>query len=255
MVTQPIITVENVSKRYTRTEARPSLRHEAVTLLRRIIKSASATQNQPFLALDGVSFSVQPGESIGIVGRNGAGKTTLLKLLSGIAKPTEGRVTVRGRFAALIGLQAGFISEMSGRKNIYLNAAFHGVSPKQIEPMVQKIIDFSELQSFIESPVKHYSSGMSARLGFSIAAHVLPDIVFLDEALAVGDLAFQQKCIRKMEELKADGRTLLYVSHDPDSVRKLCERVLWLDQGKLRMDGETALVLEEWLAFLSASNG
>ncbi len=246
--TPPIIQVEGVYKRYARTEYRPSLRHEALSLLRRLI--GKQTVVQPFYALQDITFSLQRGESVAIVGRNGSGKTTLLKLLAGIMRPTQGSVRVNGRFAALIGLQAGFISELSGRKNIYLNAAFHGVMPRQIEPYVEDIIDFAEIRPFIDTPVKHYSSGMSARLGFSIAIHVLPEIIFLDEVLAVGDAAFQHKCIAHMLKLRSEGRTIVFVSHDAGAVRMLCERALWLHKGRLRMDGEADLVLEEYEYFM-----
>ncbi|MFN7210319.1 MAG: ABC transporter ATP-binding protein [Aggregatilineales bacterium] len=243
-----IIEVRGVYKQYVRTTYRPSLRHEALSLLRRLIRKQTVAQ--PFYALQDVSFSVARGESVAIVGRNGSGKTTLIKLLSGIMRPTKGSVRVRGRYASLIGLQAGFIGELSGRKNIYLNAAFHGVMPRQIEPYVEDIIEFAELRPFIDTPVKHYSSGMSARLGFSIAIHVLPEIIFLDEVLAVGDAAFQQKCIAHMLKLRAEGRTIVFVSHDSGAVRMLCERALWLHKGRLRMDGESDLVLEEYEYFM-----
>ncbi|PJF30828.1 MAG: teichoic acid ABC transporter ATP-binding protein [Candidatus Thermofonsia Clade 1 bacterium] len=246
--TKPIIQVEGVYKQYARMEYRPSLRHEALSLLRRALRQQ--TVSQPFYALQNVTFSVQRGESVAIIGRNGSGKTTLLKLLSGIMSPTKGSVRVNGRFASLIGLQAGFIMELSGRKNIYLNAAFHGVMPHQIEPYVEDIINFAEIRPFIDTPVKHYSSGMSARLGFSIAIHVLPEIIFLDEVLAVGDSAFQKKCVDHMLKLRAEGRTIIFVSHDASAVRMLCERALWLHKGRLRMDGESDIVLEEYEYFM-----
>ncbi|PJF42208.1 MAG: ABC transporter ATP-binding protein [Candidatus Thermofonsia Clade 1 bacterium] len=244
----PIIQVEGVYKQYARVEYRPSLRHEALSLLRRAFRKQ--VLSEPFYALQNVSFSVRRGESVAIVGRNGSGKTTLLKLLSGIMRPTQGRVRVRGRFASLIGLQAGFLPELSGRKNIYLNAAFHGVMPRQIEPYVESIIEFAEIRPFIDTPVKHYSSGMSTRLGFSIAIHVLPEIIFLDEVLAVGDAAFQQKCVEHMLKLRDEGRTILFVSHDAGAVRMLCQRALWLHKGRLRMDGGTDVVLEEYEYFV-----
>ncbi len=244
----PIIQVEGVYKQYARTEYRPSLRHEALNLLRRFARQREVAQ--PFYALHNVSFSVQRGETVAIIGRNGSGKTTLLKLLSGIMRPTQGSVRVYGRFASLIGLQAGFLPELSGRKNIYLNAAFHGIPPRQIEPFVEDIIEFAEIRPFIDTAVKHYSSGMSARLGFSIAIHVLPEIIFLDEVLAVGDAAFQQKCITRMLALRDEGRTILFVSHDAVAVQMLCRRAIWLHKGRVRMDGEADLVLEEYAYFM-----
>jgi ABC-type polysaccharide/polyol phosphate transport system ATPase subunit len=246
--TSTVIEVQGVYKQYARLEYRPSLRHEALSLLRRALRKQTVAQ--PFYALQNVSFTVQRGESVAIIGRNGSGKTTLLKLLSGIMRPSKGSVRVNGRFASLIGLQAGFLGELSGRKNIYLNAAFHGVMPRQIAPYVEDIIEFAEIRPFIDTPVKHYSSGMSARLGFSIAIHVLPEIIFLDEVLAVGDSAFQQKCIAHMLKLRDEGRTIVFVSHDAGAVQMLCQRTLWLHKGRLRMDGETELVLEEYQYFL-----
>jgi ABC-type polysaccharide/polyol phosphate transport system ATPase subunit len=244
----PIIQVEGVYKQYARTEYRPSLRHEALNLLRRFARQREVAQ--PFYALHNVSFNVQHGETVAIIGRNGSGKTTLLKLLSGIMRPTQGSVRVNGRYASLIGLQAGFLPELSGRKNIYLNAAFHGVPPRQIEPVVEDIIEFAEIRPFIDTAVKHYSSGMGARLGFSIAIHVLPEIIFLDEVLAVGDAAFQQKCITRMLALRDEGRTILFVSHDAGAVQMLCQRAIWLHKGRIRMDGEADLVLEEYAYFM-----
>jgi ABC-type polysaccharide/polyol phosphate transport system ATPase subunit len=247
MTEQPIIIrVENVSKRYRRTTYRPSLRNEAMALLRQIRRQNQTTDNQPFWALKDINFTVKRGESVGIVGRNGSGKTTLLRLLSGIMKPTAGQIMVDGRFASLIGLSAGFLTELSGRKNIYLNAALQGMSPRKVDDLVETIIDFAEIRPFIDTPVKHYSSGMGARLGFSIAIHILPEIVFLDEVLAVGDAEFQQKCINRMLQLKADGRTFLFVSHGADSVKKLCERTIWLNYGTMIADGPSEEILDAY---------
>lgn len=250
---EPAIIVENVSKRYMRTERRLSLRHEAVNILRRLLRRESSELAKPFWALRDVNFTINKGEAVAIVGRNGSGKTTLLRLLSGISRPTTGRVEVNGRFAALIGLSAGFLPELSGRKNIYLNAAIHGVPPRDVEPLVEAIIDFAEIQDFIDTPVKHYSSGMGARLGFSIAVHILPDIVFLDEVLAVGDAAFQEKCNTRMLQLKAEGRTMLFVSHSAEAVQMLCDRALWLHKGRLKMDGPTRLVLDSYTRLFSTA--
>jgi ABC-type polysaccharide/polyol phosphate transport system ATPase subunit len=242
----PVIVVEQVSKRFVRTEHRPSLRHEALSLFKKMLRRSVMFQNQPFYALQDVSFSVQGGESVGIVGRNGSGKTTLLRLLAGIARPTTGHVEIRGRYAALIGLSAGFLPDLSGRKNIYLNAAIHGLAPRETDKIIDQIIDFAEIRPFIDTPIKHYSSGMAARLGFSIVVHILPDIVLLDEVLAVGDAVFQEKCVERMLKLKAEGRTLLFVSHSAASVEMLCERVIWLHDGHLMTDGPAHEVLEQY---------
>jgi ABC-type polysaccharide/polyol phosphate transport system ATPase subunit len=243
---EAVIIAENVTKQYVRAEARASLRHEALNLVRRALRQPPELHAQPFNALQNVTFTINRGESVAVIGRNGSGKTTLLRILSGILKPSSGRVEVRGRSSALIGLSAGFLPEMTGRKNIYLNAALFGVPPRQIDPILDDIIDFAEIRPFIDTPVKNYSSGMVSRLGFSVAVHILPDIVFIDEALSVGDAAFQEKCVDRMARLKAEGRTLLFVSHDLSRIPGLCERTLWLHKGRLRMDGPTPIVLEEY---------
>jgi ABC-type polysaccharide/polyol phosphate transport system ATPase subunit len=201
---------------------------------------------QPFYALNDISFTVRHGETVGIIGRNGSGKTTLLRVLSGIIRPTNGRVSVRGQFACLIGLGAGFLPELSGRKNIYLNAAIFGSPPEQVDTIIDEIIAFSSLESFVDSPVKHYSSGMIARLAFSIAIHIVPDMIFLDEVFAVGDAAFQQKCMDKLQTFKSEGRTLLFVSHSAEALTMMCERTIWLHEGRLRMDAQTDEVLKQY---------
>jgi len=247
----PIIVVENVSKRYVQNEQRVSLRHEALQLVRRRLGHArDESLAQQFWALRDISFTVQPGETLGVVGRNGAGKSTLLRVLSGITSPTTGSVDIRGRFATLIALGAGFNPERTGRENIYLNAAIQGMAPRQIKLIMEDIIDFAELQEFIELPVKRYSTGMTARLGFSIAIHILPEIIFLDEILAVGDMAFQEKCLARIEGLRAQNRTLLFVSHATVTIRSLCTRCLWLHQGRLVMDGPSTDVLDQFEAVI-----
>lgn len=243
----PIITIDHVYKRYARRESRPSLRHEAATALRRLLnRGGERLESHLFWALEDVHFSIQPGECVAIVGRNGSGKTTLLRLIAGIMPPTQGTVSIRGRFAALLGLGAGFLPDLSGRKNIYLNAAIHGVPPRQTDEIIEAIIEFAEIRPFIDSPVKHYSSGMIARLGFSVAVHILPDVVLLDEVLAVGDAAFQEKCLARVAQLKADGHTILFVSHEAESVRALCERSIWLHEGRIQHDGATENVLSAY---------
>jgi lipopolysaccharide transport system ATP-binding protein len=250
--TSPIIVVKNVTKRYLRTTETLSLRHEALSILRRVLKRALLPPRPHLYALKNISFSVDQGESIGIVGRNGSGKTTLLRVLAGITRPTDGKVKIEGKFTALIGLGAGFLPNLSGRKNIYLNAAMHGIAPGKTSTLFDSIVEFSELQDYLETPVKHYSSGMAARLAFSIAVHILSDIIFLDEVLAVGDSAFQEKCFARIQQLKAEKRTILFVSHDPIAVNNLCERTIWLNSGELVMDGATDQVLDHYRsAFLT----
>ncbi len=243
-----IIDVKNVSKNYAPIGYRPKLRHEAVQILKRAVglSKEASWQGKPFAALKNVSFSVKRGEGLGIIGRNGAGKTTLLRLLSGIMDPTEGTIEVNGRFATMIGLGAGFDMQRTGIENIYLNAAIYGFPPDRVREFLDDIVSFSELGEFLERPVKKYSSGMIARLGFSVAIHIFPEIIFLDEVLSVGDIAFQAKCMDKMMEYKANGCTFLFVSHSPEAVRTLCERSIWLDHGELMMDAPTDEVVEAY---------
>ncbi|SHG03539.1 Wzt C-terminal domain-containing protein [Desulfacinum infernum DSM 9756] len=191
-----------------------------------------------FKALDDVSFSIEPGEVVGIIGPNGAGKSTLLKLISGVSKPTSGRIVTRGTIAPLIELGAGMHPELTGRENIYLNGAILGLSKKEIRSKMEEIIDFSELEEFIDTPFKRYSSGMKVKLAFSLATTLKSDILIIDEVLAVGDLAFQRKCFDRMESLiRREGRTVLLVSHNIRQVERLCSRVLLIDQGRILEDG------------------
>lgn len=190
-----------------------------------------------FLALKDVSFRVQKGEAWGIIGTNGSGKSTLLKLVCGILKPYKGKVTVYGTIAPLIELGAGFDGDLTARENIFLNGAVLGYDKKFMQAHFDEIVDFAELWDFLDMPIKNYSSGMAARLGFAIATVIRPDILICDEVLAVGDYAFQQKCERRMTEMRDQGTTLLYVSHSIDSVKCVCDHALWLDKGVVRMQG------------------
>lgn len=212
-----------------------------------------AVSRQPvhdlFTALDGVSFHVPRGTSLGIVGDNGAGKSTLLKLLVGITHPSRGAVRVNGRVTGLLELGAGFHPEFSGRQNILLNAALLGLTSDQIDRLSPKIIAFSEIEDFIDRPIKTYSSGMVVRLAFSIAVTVDPDILVIDEALAVGDLAFQRKCIDRMLQFREQGKTLIFCSHSMYHVQELCEQALWLDKGKVRLFANTAEVIAAYEAY------
>ena len=247
----PVIVVDHVWKGYRPQGHRVSLRHEATKLLRRSLRPAAPA---PFWALQDVTFRVQPGESVALVGRNGSGKTTLFRVMCGITRPTRGRAAVHGRFATLIALGAGFNPERTGRENIYLNAAIQGLEPRRVASFIDEIIAFAELGEFIDAPVKRYSSGMVARLGFSIAAHVFPDIVFLDEVLAVGDAAFQEKCLERIMAMKAEGRTIVFVSHAQEQVRLLCDRAIWLHHGRVHADGPVAQTLDRYAAMLAADN-
>ena len=195
-------------------------------------------QYSTFTALEHVSFEVQRGETIGLIGRNGAGKSTLLKIISGIMKPTEGSVECRGNVVPMLELGSGFDMDLSGRENVYLNGAILGYTKPFLDAKFQEILDFSELGDFINLPIRNYSSGMLARLAFSIAAVVKPEILIVDEILAVGDAQFQEKSKRRMMELMGGGTTVLLVSHDIEQVKELCQRVVWLEHGRVREIGE-----------------
>ena len=200
-----------------------------------------------FLALKDVSFEVRKGEAWGIIGTNGSGKSTLLKLICGILKPYKGSVTVNGSIAPLIELGAGFDGDLTASENIYLNGAVLGYDKKFMKEHFEEIVEFAELQDFLEMPLKNYSSGMAARLGFAIATVVRPDILICDEVLAVGDYAFQQKCEKKMNEMRERGTTLLYVSHSVESVKSVCDHALWVETGVVRMKGMAEDVCEAYI--------
>jgi len=202
---------------------------------------------QEFLAVKDVSFQVRQGEAWGLIGTNGSGKSTLLKAISGIMKPYKGSITVNGSVAPLIELGAGFDPELTARENIFLNGCVLGHSEKFMKEHFDEIVDFAEVHNFLDSPLKNYSSGMKARLGFSIATMVKPDILIVDEVLAVGDYKFRQKCEKRMKELLGDGTTLLYVSHNIDEVRRLCDHALWIDKGVSRLQGNVKNVTDAYM--------
>lgn len=232
------LTLERVSKKYNlRADGGASRRW------RRTFGKGTAEM----WALHDVSFDVHEGEALGIVGHNGAGKTTLLKLLSRITAPTEGQIKIRGRLAALIEVGSGFHPELTGRENVYLHGAMLGMRRSEIAAKMNSIVEFSGLEKYIEVPVKRYSSGMYVRLGFSVAAHLDPDIVLLDEVLAVGDVAFQAKCLDRIATLRQAGRTILFVSHDLASVYRLCDRAILLHRGSVLMDGVPRAVVDEYV--------
>ena len=238
-----LIELQNVSKSYKLQKKKPYLLHE---ILKRV--SGSRNQRQEFWALQDISFKIHRRESVALVGRNGAGKSTLLGIIAGAIFPTKGHVDVRGRLGALLELGAGFHLDLTGRENIYLNASLLGLKKYEIEEQFGKIVEFSELQDFIDVPLRNYSSGMNVRLGFAIAIHIHPAILIMDEALSVGDKAFQEKCIRRIDELKEQGKTLMFVSHSANQIQHLCKRVIWLERGKLRMDGPVDEVLPAYHA-------
>ena len=202
---------------------------------------------QEFLAVQDVSFQVREGEAWGLIGTNGSGKSTMLKAISGIMKPYKGSITLRGNVAPLIELGAGFDTECTARENIFLNGCVLGHSKKFMEEHFDEIVEFEEIEKFLDSPIKNYSSGMKARLGFSVATMIKPDILIVDEVLAVGDYKFRQKCMKRMEELLSGGTTLLYVSHNIDEVKRLCDHAIWLDHGVMRMAGEVNEVCDAYM--------
>ena len=199
-----------------------------------------------FWALKDVSFEVEPGEVVGIVGRNGAGKSTLLKILSRITEPTSGRCEFRGRIGSLLEVGTGFHQELTGRENVYLNGSILGMSRREIARRFDEIVDFSEIEEFLDTPVKRYSSGMYVRLAFGVAAHLNPEILLVDEVLAVGDQRFQKKCLGKMREVGRSGRTVLFVSHNIAALEALCGRCILIDQGQVKAEGETRSILARY---------
>ena len=237
------VSFEDVSKRFV-------LRHErAYTVLESMISMVrpGRRSTEEFWALRAVNFEIPDGETFGIIGPNGAGKSTALKLMARILEPTSGQVVVRGRISPLLELGAGFHPELTGRENVYLNAALFGVSQAEAQDRYDQIVEFSELNDFIDVPLKHYSSGMYMRLGFAVAANIIPDILLVDEILAVGDEAFQRKCLRKIEEFRREGRTIVFVSHDLPTVSRICHRALWLDKGRVMALGPTDDLVDRYL--------
>ncbi len=242
---RPLIELKSISKRFRiRREQQRSLQDSFIRLLRR-----QRDPHEFFWPLRDVSFSVYPGDSIGILGPNGSGKSTLLKLITGILDPTSGQIQVRGRVSSLLELGAGFHPDLTGRENIYLNGSVHGLSRKDMQKRLKGIIDFAELGDFIDTPVKHYSSGMYVRLGFAVAIHTDPEVLVVDEVLTVGDQVFQQKCLERIFELKRKGVAIVLVSHSLADVERLCDRAIWLHEGLVRGDGEALHVVDDYTAF------
>ncbi len=233
-----IVKLDRVGKAFRRFEVPPFL-------LRNMLLRLAGRAHRPkeFWPLREVSFEIHRGETVGIVGQNGSGKSTLLRLIAGAAYPTEGHIAVRGRIAPLLALGAGFHPDMTGRECVEINATALGLSRAEIAERFDRMIAFAELPEFVDTPIRYYSSGMLARLGFSVAVHTDPDLLLVDEVLAVGDHAFQEKCMRRIDELRTAGTTILFVSHDAEQVKKLCQRVLWLDGGRLAQDGPADEVL------------
>ena len=233
------IVARHVHKRFT-------LRYHRT--LKQIAIAAAKRQelSNTFLAIDDVSFTIEQGESVGLMGLNGSGKSTLLRLINGVMRPDGGEVLTRGRTAGLIATGAGFHPQLTGRDNIYLNAAIMGMTEAEIDRKFDLIVEFADIGRFLDTPVGNYSSGMFSRLGFAVAVHTDSDVFLIDEVLAVGDKPFKKKCLARMEEIRRDGRTMLYVSHSAPSVRRMCDRVLVLDKGSLGFDGP----VKEGIAYL-----
>jgi lipopolysaccharide transport system ATP-binding protein len=247
---KPIIAVEGLSKRYRigGRQAHNSLRDAVAGLFRAPLKQFRANGSANTIwALKDVSFEVAPGEVVGIIGRNGAGKSTLLKILSQITRPTKGRVALNGRVGSLLEVGTGFHSELTGRENVFLNGAILGMTRAEIQRKFDEIVAFAETEQFLDTPVKHYSSGMTVRLAFAVAAHLEPEILIIDEILTIGDVEFQKKCLGKMNEVTREGRTVLFVSHDLNSVNAICERAMLLHEGSIVMSGVTADVTRYYL--------
>lgn len=258
-----VIRVENLGKKYIigyhqqerYTTLRDALAKQLKSFKRQLLRPLGKTMPErakaEFWALKDVSFEIQRGDRVGIIGRNGAGKSTLLKILSRITEPTTGRIAIKGRIASLLEVGTGFHPELTGRENIYLNGAILGMSRVEIKKKFDEIVAFSEIETFLDTPVKRYSSGMYVRLAFAVAAHLEPEILVVDEVLAVGDAAFQKKCLGKMEDVGKEGRTVLFVSHNMAAVEKLCQRGIVLHQGTVRHIGSQTAALTQYLTSFS----
>jgi ABC-type polysaccharide/polyol phosphate transport system ATPase subunit len=236
---QSVISFNNVSKKFRR--------GQKLLLKEALIDMFIPNKQEDFWALKNINFNIKKGETVGIIGNNGSGKSTLLKLIAGVMYPTEGTIKVSGRISPLIELGAGFHPELTGRENIYLNGAILGLSKKQVENRFQKIVAFSELFDFIDTPVKHYSSGMYMRLGFSVAVHTDPEILLIDEIFAVGDTSFQEKCFKKMEEFKMKNVTIVFVTHNMETVKKFCNKAIYINKGSTEKIGNAKQIVDEYL--------
>jgi lipopolysaccharide transport system ATP-binding protein len=246
------IQVEQLSKHYTIHEGRvrpTTLREYLARGVKRLAGAGRPNdRKRTFRALQNVSFQVTQGEAVGLIGRNGAGKSTLLKILSRITEPTNGSVEICGRVGALLEVGTGFHGDLTGQENIYLNGAILGMKKREIDRKRDDIVAFAEVERFIHTPVKHYSSGMHMRLAFAVAAYLQPEILLVDEVLAVGDAEFQKKCLRKMGDLAREGRTVIFVSHNMGTISQLCERAIWIQEGRIQCDGPAAAVISSYLS-------
>lgn len=246
-MSEPVIRVQNVTQRFRLIQERPDTLRELVAKFFR-----HSNEVHDFEAVKNVSIDVQKGEILGIIGRNGSGKSTLLKIIAGVYKPTSGSVKVRGTIAPLIELGAGFHGELTGRENVVMNGLLMGYSKREMAEREQSIIDFADIGDFIDSPVKQYSSGMYMRLAFAVATEVNPDILVVDEILAVGDMAFQQKSFRRLENFRRSGKTIIYVAHNMKDIAEHCSRVIYLDRGEIVADGNPAEVIDLYTSSMIA---
>jgi lipopolysaccharide transport system ATP-binding protein len=255
LTNEPAIAVRHLSKKYYLGSENYNIVGETFanlvsSPLRKLIgksPKAAGRKRQMIWALQAINFNIARGERVGIIGKNGAGKSTLLKILSRLVYPSEGEAVIRGRVTSLLEVGTGFNPNLSGRENIFLNASLHGLQHHEISAIFDDVVNFSEIEKFIDTPVRHYSSGMYMRLAFAVAAHLDPDILLLDEVLAVGDMSFQQKCLQRVEGLTSEGRTVLFVSHSMDAVARFCDRCIWLEQGKIVEDGTTEAVISSYV--------
>jgi lipopolysaccharide transport system ATP-binding protein len=248
----PVIHSEALSKKYRRgLQTDPGLRHALEKFVRSPLSVFRRSSTETFWALKDVSLDVHEGEVLGLIGRNGAGKTTLLKILSRITRPTEGWAEIHGRVGSLLEVGTGFHQELTGRENTFLSGAILGMSKAEIARKFDEIVAFAELEKFIDTPVKHYSSGMYVRLAFAVAAHLEPEILLVDEVLAVGDINFQKKCLGRMGDVARAGRTVVLVSHQLNQIRRLCQRVIWVDDGSVRQNGPTHEVVSAYESAMS----
>lgn len=238
------ISIKNVTKSFK------IFTERSATLKDRIVNRRK-NNFQQFFALENVSLEIEQGQTVGFMGRNGSGKSTLLKLLTGILYPDAGEIDVKGKVSSLLELGAGFHPDFTGRENIFMNAAILGLTKKEIKAKLDEIISFSELKEYIDNPVRNYSSGMYMRLAFSVAIMVEPDVLLIDEVLAVGDASFQQKCMDQLLRMKSKGTTIVFVSHDLGAMEKLCDRVVWINKGIVMSDGKPKKVIDQYLAYLS----
>jgi len=241
---QPLIVrFSDVGKSFRRFDYQPFLLRNLLLRL-----TGRAQKPREFWPIRHVSFDIRRGETVGVIGQNGSGKSTLLRLMAGACYPSEGMISVRGRVAPLLALGAGFHPDMTGRECVEVNGTALGLTRDEIRDRMDQILHFAELVDFLDTPVRYYSSGMLARLGFSVAVHTDPDLLLVDEVLSVGDHSFQQKCLARIQDIRASGTTILFVSHDAHTVRQICDRVLWLRDGKLLRDGDPTIVLDEYIA-------